>query len=57
MTLTNRLKQLEKQNPPQRGTWREFITGEWQPDPKEWAAFIAEVDEQTNPQQEQKPNE
>lgn len=43
MTIKNRLAKLEsKATKAQRGTWSDFITGAWQPDPAEWAAFLAE---------------
>jgi hypothetical protein len=43
MTIKNRLAKLEsKATEAQRGTWKDFITGAWQPDPAAWAAFLAE---------------
>ena len=40
-SLNNRVQQLEKQQIQATGTWRDFITGAWQPQPHEWAAFLA----------------
>lgn len=38
----SRLAQLEKQT--QQGankpTWKDFVTGAWNPDPQEWEAFL-----------------
>ena len=43
MSIKNRIEQLEKQQPAPRGTWKDFITGAWKPDPQAWAAFIADL--------------
>jgi len=39
--LHNRVKQLENQHRPTPETWQDFVTGAWQPNPQEWAAFGA----------------
>lgn len=44
MTLKTRLAQLEKQQPAARPTWKDFITGAWEPDSQAWAAFVADLE-------------
>lgn len=44
MTIKSRIAKLEKGQPKDRPTWKDFVTGAWTPDPDEWRAFMgAEV--------------
>ncbi|GEM_PF-3890621 len=51
MSIKNRLAKLEDKQPAEpRPTWKDFITGAWEPSPEEWRAFL-ERDEQTEQQE------
>lgn len=40
MVNKDRLARLENTLEPNRPTWKDFITGAWQPSPQEWQAFL-----------------
>lgn len=40
--LDNRIKQLEKQDPPARHSWEDYVSGAWTPgSPAEWRSLLA----------------
>jgi hypothetical protein len=44
MKAKTRIAKLEKAVKPQQPTWKDFITGVWQPSPDKWAEFLKASD-------------
>ena len=57
-SLPNRIKQLETlQGIQPAGSWKDFITGKWEPSPQEWAKFLGEKENHANKTEAQGTND
>lgn len=57
MSNLTRVKQLEKNAQPAPVTWKDFITGKWEPNSQQWAKFLGKKENHANKTEAQGTND